>query len=269
VAISLVRWPKLEIHPLQYSILYASQKEQYGPPLLSCFFGTSLYSILDLALANSPISGAPPVSVDWFQSAPSLFSFLLRCCVLCGCGRGRLHIVPAGCHRLHAHNSNGAKAKDKQRYVSIGFFFLLRPAQHHVHIWHALASIWSFTSNTPSRPLSVKKPPLSFSLILPPLPSWRSHGQTRGGTRNQGIHLACQLTPERYRQEKGRRKLAIDVWSRHVRSTWYLVYSTVASNFGTVSPNLPDLPAHDLAVNRRSCILFLLIAAIDNAMRAY
>ena len=128
----------------------------------------------------------PPVSVHWdgtdaanllFQSSPSLFSFLLRCCAL----RLRVAVVARRACRLSPVARSQFKWCQGQRQTKVRvnrFFFLLRQAQPHVRIWHALASIWSCTvyllSPTPFQPFSL-------SLIPHPLlaQSWANSWRDR------------------------------------------------------------------------------------------
>jgi len=113
--------------------------------------------------------------------------------LLCFAVAVALHIVPAGCHRLHAHNSNGAKAKDKQRYVAIGSSSFSGRRNPTSTYGIPLPPFGPSPSNTPTplvfrRPLSVRTP--FQHLPHPPSPPCAVMGKLVAGP---GIRMYISL----------------------------------------------------------------------------
>lgn len=94
---------------------------------------------------NVPSSG-PSHKTHEARRTSSRCHCSLLCCVL-SLRCIALPVVPAGLSRLRPEFK---MRQDKTNvYVSIGWlFFLLRRAQPHIHIWHALAPIWPFSVST-------------------------------------------------------------------------------------------------------------------------
>jgi len=137
----------------------------------------------------------------------SLFSFMLRVVFA-------LHCVARRACRPVTRASRIQKApRQTNVYVSIGwFFFLLRRAQPHIHIWHALAPIWPFSisasKNGSDGPVLLLLPTSPFSVtFIFPLYSTQSNPDLWHNRRSG--RLACR-TNQRCINARGKNEGIVD-----------------------------------------------------------